>query len=587
MGRTASPAPRRHAVLLACGVAGLLGTVLAPGSAGAQEAASAPRPELFTQAVDVRVVNVDVYATDRKGRPVTGLVRDDFLLEADGEPVPIAYFYSSAAGDAAPEEREIVEVGDDGSRAAARTDDPLVVLYLDNYWLLSSDRQRILDDLERFVAAQAESGVRFLVASHDPGLRIRTGVTRDPAIVLAALAAQADEPAQGASARRDHSGAYTAVHAIYQNYLGARTCPDPCTCGRHQMMGVWESYVANASHRIGVATAALQELLAALSGIPDRKAVLYVGSGFDQRPGLDLLQHLIELCPEFEREFATYMQRYDEGPALLELGAEANASRVTFYPLDAGGLRADGAATVDAADARLRPSAFVSRIRRANLEAGFEIMASSTGGRAILDANEPFAELLELGSDFRHVYALGFEPPGPPDGRSHRLRVALREPRPGVELRFRQSYVDKPLDRRLVERAIATMTLGDESNPLGVSARLGAITTLAPAVIQVPVEVDVDISSLELVPGADGARVGRFRVFLAARAAAGGRTTVREKFFDVTAAGLAAGVESIVVNINLEPGPYTIAVGVRDEIGTETSYLALETPGTADPAPPT
>lgn len=563
----------------------LAGLLLPLGALAQSPAVAGSAADSFSQTVDVRVVNVDVYVTDKKGRPVTGLTQDDFVLLADGEPAEIAYFYASSAEDARPEEREMVEVGDDGSYDPTRGDDLLVVLYLDNLWLMQHDRNRILDDLQQFVAAQAENGVRFLVASHDPGLRIRTGVTRDPAVVLAALEEQVDVPTMGMIAQRDHSSAFDTVQTIYRNYLGTRTCDDPCGCARHQMVAAWEAYVLNASHRIGVAAAGLQELLAALSGVPDRKAVIYVGSGFDQRPGLDILQHLIELCPEYERDFSIYMQRYDEGDRLLDLSAEANASRATFYPLDAGGLRADEAASVAPADSKLRPSGLVTQIRRANLAAGFHILAGATGGRAIVNANQPFEDLLELETDFQHVYSLGFEPAGTPDGEKHKLRVELAQPMKGVEVRFRQSYIDKPLDRRLVERAIAAMTLEDESNPLGVRAKLGAITALAPEVIQVPVEVDVATASLTLVPNAEGTQAGRFRVFLAARAAEGGRTTVREKFFDVTPEAVATGKASIVVNINLEPGPYTIAVGVRDEIGTETSYLALETEGKPEAAP--
>ena len=55
---------------------------------------------LFTQSVEVRVINIDVFATDRKGRPVTDLVRieranlHDFVLMVDGQPTEVEYFYT-------------------------------------------------------------------------------------------------------------------------------------------------------------------------------------------------------------------------------------------------------------------------------------------------------------------------------------------------------------------------------------------------------------------------------------------------------------------------------------------------------------
>ncbi len=66
----------------------LLGAFLAAGL-GAQPT------ETFVDTVYVQVVEVDVVVTDRKGRPVSGLKRDDFELYVDGVPVEISNFFES------------------------------------------------------------------------------------------------------------------------------------------------------------------------------------------------------------------------------------------------------------------------------------------------------------------------------------------------------------------------------------------------------------------------------------------------------------------------------------------------------------
>ena len=123
-------------------------TLLWPAGAKAQD--PAVDAGLFSQSVEIRVVNVDVHVTDKKGRPVTGLTRDDFVVTEDGAPVEIAYFYDSQ-GVAAP------QTNDPPSNRAVpssyvRAEDLVVVIYIDNYWLLPADRKRVLDDIERFVA---------------------------------------------------------------------------------------------------------------------------------------------------------------------------------------------------------------------------------------------------------------------------------------------------------------------------------------------------------------------------------------------------------------------------------------------------
>ena len=51
-----------------------------------------PVPDLFSEVIDVRVVNVEVVVTDRAGNRIRGLQASDFELLVDREPVPISYF---------------------------------------------------------------------------------------------------------------------------------------------------------------------------------------------------------------------------------------------------------------------------------------------------------------------------------------------------------------------------------------------------------------------------------------------------------------------------------------------------------------
>ena len=53
----------------------------------AQEAPPDPVAQSFTDTTAVRLVNVEVSVTDKKGRPVPGLTAADFQLFEDGRPV--------------------------------------------------------------------------------------------------------------------------------------------------------------------------------------------------------------------------------------------------------------------------------------------------------------------------------------------------------------------------------------------------------------------------------------------------------------------------------------------------------------------
>ncbi len=62
---------------------------VAPQTVAPQTAAGTPA---FRDTVDVRLVNVEVWVTDRRGEPVTGLDAGDFEVREDGKRVAISNF---------------------------------------------------------------------------------------------------------------------------------------------------------------------------------------------------------------------------------------------------------------------------------------------------------------------------------------------------------------------------------------------------------------------------------------------------------------------------------------------------------------
>ena len=91
----------RHPVRLALcvlfgGLAILIGA--GPTSRLAAQTADESSPRLFTDKLEVRIVEVEVVATDKAGNSVTGLTKDDFELYEDGKPVTVTNFYAIDGG---------------------------------------------------------------------------------------------------------------------------------------------------------------------------------------------------------------------------------------------------------------------------------------------------------------------------------------------------------------------------------------------------------------------------------------------------------------------------------------------------------
>ena len=69
-----------------------------PSRAVAQAVAEAATEDFFFETVDVNVVNVEVYVTDKKGNPITGLTKGDFEILENKRPMEITNFYVTEEG---------------------------------------------------------------------------------------------------------------------------------------------------------------------------------------------------------------------------------------------------------------------------------------------------------------------------------------------------------------------------------------------------------------------------------------------------------------------------------------------------------
>ena len=103
-------------------------------------------PDLFSDVIDVRVVNLEVVVTDRKGNRIRGLTEKDFELLVDGEPVSIEYFTEIDDG------RALATSGDGAGVPSLEPDEPVGTSYLifvDDFSAIQQHRNRVLTRLER------------------------------------------------------------------------------------------------------------------------------------------------------------------------------------------------------------------------------------------------------------------------------------------------------------------------------------------------------------------------------------------------------------------------------------------------------
>ena len=109
--------------------------------------------ETLRETVEVRVVNVDVVATDEAGKLLSGLEREDFRLLVDGKEVPIEYFSAfqgTGAGEAA---------GAPGARASETGSLPLLIVNYDARFSRPGTARQALETLREQLGELLESTI--------------------------------------------------------------------------------------------------------------------------------------------------------------------------------------------------------------------------------------------------------------------------------------------------------------------------------------------------------------------------------------------------------------------------------------------
>lgn len=584
-------------------LAGFLTLALLPPAAAAP-----PDPEpgdVILGEVDVRLVEVEVFVTDREGRPVTGLARDDFELLHDGEPVEISHFGTLTAGrwDAG---RRLAEAETAAPAPAPRrsADRLHLVVYVDHRYLEPGDLRDALDDLAKFLLAELDPRDRVMLATAGRGLEVRQGFTSVPELVTVHFPDLGAAPGGG----RVVNDYRDLLESIQRTRL--TTVDQPAVnpqAGPRALLTQIEAFAAEVADEVGRTAGRLEQLVRQVAGLSGRKVVLYVGGRVPTEAGRALYEawrgafgSQSQLSVPSQPTSAGSVDPNDLGgdvfggpaAALADLDAErplrdvaavANAGGVTLHTLDVGGLRLSGSFLSSPTDPNfhLRTS---GESGTPQLEAERAItgrralgeLAAATGGHSLAGSRDFAAALEVIGRDLDTFYSLGFQPPPEAAGEAHRLAVRLRGRSGELTVRHRRSYVLKSRDQESAERTLAALYFDGAENPLEVELAAGEPRPAGDG-LRLPVAVTVPLARLALV--ADGrAHAGRLSIFFTAGSFRDGAAPVTKAVVPVRIANeelLTALGRRVEFKTELDldgragrlgkTGPERVAVTVRDD----------------------
>lgn len=425
-------------------------------------------PGVFSEVIDVRVINVEVVVTDEEGSPVHGLGRDDFRLLVDGAERDIDFW------------SEIREGEPTGGDAPADTHSTSYLLFIDDAFTLSRDRDRVLDELVRDLSHLGPRDRMAVVAFDGRELTQLSPWTRSRRVLAGALRAARARPADGRRRQRERR-----FNDLAGGGVAGRT-----------LSGIQHRYAARLGNQIQRAVMAAVASLRSFASPPGRKVMLILSGGWPVSPAEYAITRGSYVEEAIEGAYDAGVLGYEAlyGP----LVDTANLLGYTLYPVDVAGIAG-----------RIDPEIPVGLLseagdrsftgRRGNLHAGMRFLAEKTGGLAVIRETRARA-LQEVAADTRSYYSLGFRVDRDADGGRHDLAVEVQ--RPGLEARARQSFVDMSRHTDMTLMTESALLFGNPASALPAQLRFGPSEPAGGGLVRLGVEVGFPVDGIPLARSA-------------------------------------------------------------------------------------
>jgi VWFA-related protein len=550
----------------------ILSLVLATAPVVAQNnSAQTDATQLFVERVDVNIVNVEVWVTDGEGRRVQGLEKDDFELLEDGVPVEISNFYAAAREKPYAEMLEGISQPAAEAEPSSETLPPdqtlYMVLLVDHFNTLPVNRNRALDELEPFLEDRIRQGDRVMLMGYNRTIDVVEPFTDDWSRVQEGLKRMSKASSQKVVREAERKRRMRAIKAAWENGDSASTAFD-----------FVRGQVQQETQEIRQTGKALQNLVRSMAGMPGRKAIVYLSDGLPKRPGEALFQQYFDLfgrTAEMSDPFSQAL-RQDQAPLLNAITREANANQVTLYTVDARG--SSGGSTLssehDDLSAGSGGSSSMAVARTLNYQETLIEIADATGGSAVLNTFNYDRAMTRVAEDFDVFYSLGYAARQGGDGKFHQIEVRVNQP--GLKVRHRRGYLDKPQVERVADRTMSSLVLDMERNPLDVQIDFGVAEKKGKGAYHLPVMIRVPAERLTLLPNGE-VEEGRLRIYMAVKDE-NGLSDMQEFPYAVS---LPVGSSTsgdgrevgYAATLRIRPGTPTVAIGVWDELSGTDAFV--------------
>jgi VWFA-related protein len=380
-------------------------------------AAQQPQQQPPVIRTGINYVRVDVIVSDKDGKPVMDLTKDDFTISEDNKPQTIDAFsvvnldHLETIDNGPP---RVIKTDFDEEREASRPDVRLFVILLDDYHVKRGNDMAVRKPLIEFLQNQLA-----------------------PADMVAIMYPLT--PITDLRFSRDRESAVSAI----ERFLGRKFDYTPRNIFEEQ----YAMYPAQTVERVRnqVTMDALKGAAMKMGALREgRKSIIFVSEGFTSLLPPQLSDPNAS-APGFRNPnrnnpnapMATPSQQLMADSDLItdmqQVFRDVNRQNTSIYSVDPRGL------AVFEYDINQGVGLSQDKVDLRSTQDSLRVLAANTDGRAIVDRNDLAAGMKQIIRDSSGYYLLGYNSSqAPTDGKFHAIKVNVK--RRGVDVRARKGY---------------------------------------------------------------------------------------------------------------------------------------------------